>query len=166
LDKYLSRLPQELDMTDAELLSAVAERASVSCADAQSVLQALGEIARERLREGKILSIAGYGVTTDELAVRASPGDAGEPPADLPREAPDPARRVREVEQLIAAARAHSLGLEYLLEGQLCAVATTFRTHAFTVEAARQYIREQCVAVATPRATSSGVVDPPKAPIL
>jgi hypothetical protein len=43
-----------------------------------------------------------------------------------------------EVDALIAAAAAHPLGIEFLLNGQLGAVAITFGTHAFTVEAARE----------------------------
>ncbi len=49
----------------------------------------------------------------------------------------------REVEELIGAASRHPLGLEFLLEGQLCAVATTFQVHAFTVDAARQRLKDQ-----------------------
>jgi hypothetical protein len=49
----------------------------------------------------------------------------------------------REVEELIAAAAAHPLGLAFLLDGDLCAVAIKFQTHAFTVDAARHRIREQ-----------------------
>ncbi len=44
----------------------------------------------------------------------------------------------REVTELIAAAANHPLGIQFLLEGQLCAVATMFGVHAFTVDAARQ----------------------------
>lgn len=43
-----------------------------------------------------------------------------------------------EVELLIARAREHPLGLEFLERGALDAVAATFRTHAFVVDAARE----------------------------
>jgi hypothetical protein len=43
-----------------------------------------------------------------------------------------------EVERLIASAREHPLGIEFLQWGALDAVAATFRTHAFVVDAARE----------------------------
>jgi hypothetical protein len=43
-----------------------------------------------------------------------------------------------DVEALIAAARQHPLGLDFLRDGALDCVAVTFRTHAFTVVAARE----------------------------
>lgn len=47
-----------------------------------------------------------------------------------------------QVEELIAAADRHPLGVEFLLEGDLGAVAITFETHAFTVEAARDRLKD------------------------
>lgn len=46
----------------------------------------------------------------------------------------DPAK----VEELITTAQNHPLGLEFLLEGDLAAVAAMFEVHAFTIEAARE----------------------------
>lgn len=43
-----------------------------------------------------------------------------------------------DVDALIDAASNHSLGLEFLQQGHLGTVAVTFRTHAFTVVAARE----------------------------
>ncbi len=43
----------------------------------------------------------------------------------------------KEVDDLIERARAHPLGLDFLVEGYLGSVAVSFQTHAFTVEAAR-----------------------------
>lgn len=43
-----------------------------------------------------------------------------------------------EVEDLIARAKAHELGLEFLREGAADAVAAVFGVHAFTVDAARR----------------------------
>jgi hypothetical protein len=43
----------------------------------------------------------------------------------------------REVDELIERARAHPLGIDFLVRGHLASVAATFQTHAFTVEAAR-----------------------------
>ncbi len=47
----------------------------------------------------------------------------------------------REVDDLIAAAARHPLGLAFLLEGELGSVAVTFQTHAFTVDAARERLK-------------------------
>ena len=47
----------------------------------------------------------------------------------------------RDVDDLIASAAAHPLGVRFLVEGHLGSVATTFRTHAFTVDAARERLR-------------------------
>jgi hypothetical protein len=49
----------------------------------------------------------------------------------------------KEVDDLIAAASAHPLGVRFLVEGHLGSVATTFRTHAFTVDAARERLRKR-----------------------
>lgn len=54
----------------------------------------------------------------------------------------------REVADLIAAAASHPLGIEFLLNGELCAVATMFRVHAFTVDAAREKVRVEGVSLA------------------
>lgn len=43
-----------------------------------------------------------------------------------------------DVDALIARASADSLGIDFLLNGELGAVATWLRTHAFTVVAARE----------------------------
>jgi len=43
-----------------------------------------------------------------------------------------------QVDALIASAKDHPLGLGFLLNGNLDAVAVTFRAHAFTVDAARR----------------------------
>jgi hypothetical protein len=60
----------------------------------------------------------------------------GEDPmsVELPRYQPTAA----DVDALIEAASRHSLGLEFLQGGHLGTVAVTFRTHAFTVVAARE----------------------------
>jgi hypothetical protein len=50
---------------------------------------------------------------------------------------PDPSS----VERLLTAARAHPLGIDYLMKGYLGSVAATFGVHAFTVEEARRQAR-------------------------
>jgi hydroxymethylglutaryl-CoA lyase len=47
------------------------------------------------------------------------------------------------VESLLAAARAHPLGLGYLVDGYLGSVAATFGVHAFVVEEARRQLRQE-----------------------
>ena len=49
----------------------------------------------------------------------------------------------RDVEQLIEKAARHPLGTEFLVEGALDAVSATFACHAFTVEHARQRLRDR-----------------------
>lgn len=46
-----------------------------------------------------------------------------------------------EVEKVITHAASHTLGLDFLLNGSLDAVAATFEVHAFTVDAARDSLR-------------------------
>ncbi len=65
--------------------------------------------------------------------VRGSAED-GEPASAF---RPDPSS----VERLLAAARAHPLGIDYLMKGYLGSVAATFGVHAFTVEEARLLAR-------------------------
>ena len=48
-----------------------------------------------------------------------------------------------EVDRLIERARAHPLGVRFLVEGHLGSVATMFRTHAFTVDAARDRLARE-----------------------
>lgn len=45
------------------------------------------------------------------------------------------------VDALIERARAHPLGIDFLLHGHLGSVAAMFHTHAFTVEAARDRLK-------------------------
>ena len=47
------------------------------------------------------------------------------------------------VDQLIARAKKHPLGLEFLASGLLATVAITLGAHAFTVEAARRRLEEE-----------------------
>jgi hypothetical protein len=48
-----------------------------------------------------------------------------------------------EVDRLIDRARAHPLGVQFLVEGHLGSVATMFQTHAFTVDAARDRLARE-----------------------
>ena len=110
----------QAQMTESKLVAEVAKRAGVSKADVKAVLDVLADVEREQRRPAK-----------KEPAPRLSyvPSD-------------------HEIADLIAAAASHPLGIQFLLEGELCAVATTFRVHAFTVDAAREHIRAQGASLA------------------
>jgi hypothetical protein len=125
-------------MTEPDLVDELAARTGLPRSDVQGVVTALAEIAREQERLGQRLPIADFASSSSA----AQPDRAGTPGT---RSFVPPAR---DVEELIAAAARHPLGLEFLLEGDLCAVAIMFRTHAFTVDAARELIREQGASLA------------------
>jgi hypothetical protein len=105
-------------MADLKLIHDLALRAGVSKAHAEAVLEALGAVAPERVPES--LRPSAY----QPAPVR-------------------PVLNALDVEALIAAAREHPLGLDFLLDGDLSAVSATFQAHAFTVDAARQHLRER-----------------------
>jgi hypothetical protein len=48
----------------------------------------------------------------------------------------------QQIESLIAKANNHPLGIAFLLEGDLCAVAITFGVSVFAVDAARDNLRK------------------------
>ena len=113
-------------MSHSQLIDELVQRANVSPADADAVLAALLELAAE----GR-LAAAPWAQTLGAAATSSSPWT---PPAD--RYVPCPS----DVEALIAEARRHPLGIDFLLGGHLGTVAVAFKTHAFTVEAARERI--------------------------
>ena len=106
-------------MADTEFVNELARRAGVSRADTAAVLEALARFAPEHLPGAESSSAA-----VADFPVTATTGVGSD-----------------EVASLIAEAGRHLLGLEFLLEGDLAAVAIAFRTHVFTVEAARQVLR-------------------------
>ncbi len=105
-------------MTDAELIVEVTRRTGLKPADVRAVLSAAADVRNQSL---------GQGTGPSRGAVPTPPGT----PTD------------GEVVELIAAAMRHPLGLEFLLDGNLGAVAAIFGVHAFTVDAARQRLREE-----------------------
>jgi hypothetical protein len=48
-----------------------------------------------------------------------------------------------EVDRLIARAKAHPLGVQFLVEGHLGSVAAMLEAHAFTVDAARERLARE-----------------------
>jgi hypothetical protein len=102
-------------MADPEFVNELARRAGVSRADAEAVLAVLAQFAPEHLHAAE----SSLAADADISGAATTSGGSGD------------------VEALIAEAAQHPLGLEFLLEGDLAAVAITFRTHVFTVEEAR-----------------------------
>ncbi len=120
-------------MNEPELIAELARRTGVSDETARAILNALLDIVREG------------GVSEDILL---SPGLARVPaPATIPAIASGGRMPITNhadtaaVDDLIDRARRHNLGLEFLISGYLGSVAAEFGTHAFTVEAARQRLR-------------------------
>lgn len=103
-------------MNETELLKELALRAGVAEPVARGVVLTL----RELFREGRVHKDAVWFGGSD------------------PRVHNDDA-----VDELITSARQHPSGVEFLLEGFLPSVAAQFRAHAFTVEAARERLRQE-----------------------
>lgn len=117
-------------MTDPDLAKELARRAGVSHADAEAMLSILAELAPAGV--GKNRSVVARAAR--KVDARAAPtGTESGTVAFLPG--------AGAVDELIAAAERHPLGLEFLLEGELGAVAAMFQTHAFTVDAARDRLK-------------------------
>lgn len=73
----------------------------------------------------------------DDANLPARPASKRAPPESRPGVIrPDPS----EIDRLLAAARSHPLGVEFLMNGYLGSVAVTFGVHAFAVEAARERV--------------------------
>lgn len=101
-------------MNESELIEELSRKAHVPAATVRAVIDALIDAARR-----------GH-VSEDILTGRAAN-----------------ARSPESVDDLIARARSHDLGLEFLLDGYLASVAAEFGTHAFTVEEARLRLRSE-----------------------
>jgi len=114
-------------MSTDEWIDRLADRAGVAPAEARAVLTALSQLDRRRERSGRPLPVE---------ALEPRPHDAW--PLPVPKAPPSYEPSGFEVGSLIEEARRHPLGIEFLLEGELGAVAATFGVHAFTVDAARR----------------------------
>jgi hypothetical protein len=99
-------------MTRTELVNEISLRTGVEPAEARAVLDALLDL----VRDGS--------VSPDILLFPRTPTASYSDPAL--------------VDDLIARARKHRFGIEFLRNGLLGSVAAEFGAHAFTVEAARQ----------------------------
>jgi len=118
-------------MTESELLTELTRRTGVSRANVETVLAALAEIRTEQRRRDEAPGPTPRPSNAESGTEAASPYQPSCTPDD------------DEVQRLIRDAGSHPLGLEFLLEGDLCAVATLFGVHAFTVDAARQRLKGQ-----------------------
>lgn len=105
-------------MNESEIVKELSRRTSLPEATAAAVLNAMRELIRDGVVDGPTL---------------LSPA---EPPAVHPE---DPGL----VDRLIARAKAHPLGVEFLVGGLLASVAITLGAHAFTVEAARRRLKRE-----------------------
>ncbi len=110
---------------ESELLETISRMTCVPVATVRSVVDALLAEAREGHVSEDIL-----------LAAERGTGNAAHRPTSHHS---DP----RAVDDLIARAGKHPLGLEFLRDGLLGSVAAEFGTHAFTVEAARLHLRNR-----------------------
>ncbi len=110
---------------EEDWIEELAAQAGVAPGDARAVLEVLKGMNRER--SGRPLPVE---------AVDPGPNDAWRLPAR--RTPPSYQPSSSEVVRLIEEAERHPLGIEFLLEGELGAVAATFGVHAFTVDAARR----------------------------
>lgn len=104
-------------MNEAELVRELSRRTSLPEASAAAVLSAMHDLVEEGVM--------------DPVSILVMPH-----PPDVPPD--DPSL----VEQLIARAKKHPLGLEFLASGLLATVAITLGAHAFTVEAARRRLEK------------------------
>lgn len=125
-------------MNESELVRELSRRTSLPESTAGAVFDALCDL----LHEGAI--------NEDILLARSSTrGEALVDDAAQPRVAAAERLPVAThadphlVDDLIARARKHPLGLEFLLSGFLASVAIALGAHAFTVEAARERLRKE-----------------------
>jgi hypothetical protein len=117
-------------MNESEVIRQLSLRTGLPESAAEAVLLGLRGLVRDGEVDGTILSSEGNVVLADAPFVNQR----------LPVAAPEDPRLVDEV---IARARRHPLGLQFLLSGLLTSVAAALGAHAFTVEAARSRLRKQ-----------------------
>lgn len=115
-------------MNESDVLRELSRRTGLPESAAEAVLHGL----RDLIREGE--------VDPEVLARDGEPHLFAHPELNFAATNPeDPSL----VEEVIAKARRHPLGLEFLLSGLLASVAIALGAHAFTVEAARARLRKE-----------------------
>lgn len=124
-------------MNETEVVRELSRRTSLPETTAGAVFDAVRELAREGIIDQDIL-FAGKPVETDAIVKDPTlPLVAAEHPPVASHSDP------HLVEDLIARARKHPMGLEFLVSGFLASVAIALGAHAFTVEAARERLRKE-----------------------
>jgi hypothetical protein len=124
-------------MNETEVVRELSRRTSLPEATAGAVFDAVRELAREGAIDQDILFASKRVETDTNVKDAALPLVAAE---HLPvANHSDP----HLVEDLIARARKHPMGLEFLVSGFLASVAIALGAHAFTVEAARERLRKE-----------------------
>lgn len=116
--RYHPLYSSESRMNELELVGELSRRTSLPEATTTAVLRAMRELLSE-------------GVMNERTLLTTSPEPASNPE--------DP----RLVDQLIARAKKHPLGIEFLVSGFLASVAIGLGAHAFTVEAARRRLKRE-----------------------
>ena len=117
-------------MNESEVVRELSRRAAVPESTAGAVFQAV----RDLVRAGAITQDVLRGSADNPLQLRVV-----SPELVLTAAPTDPTL----VEDLIARARKHPLGVGFLLTGLLGSVAVALGAHAFTVEAARERLRKE-----------------------
>ena len=118
-------------MNESEVLQEISRRTGLPESAAELILGSLRELVREGAVDGRALLGA------------ADPEGAPPLPPDVPKMPEATYDDPTVVEEVIARARKHPLGLEFLLSGLLASVAIALGAHAFTVEAARARLRRE-----------------------
>ncbi|MFZ2490631.1 MAG: hypothetical protein WA208_04015 [Thermoanaerobaculia bacterium] len=118
-------------MNDTDLLRELSRRTGLPESAAEAILTALRDVVADGSVDAATLL---NGDAAPAVALVPTPGPT------LPIAKPEDPRLV---DELIARARRHPLGLEFLLTGLLGSVAIALGVHAFTVEAARARLRRE-----------------------
>jgi hypothetical protein len=114
-------------MNESDVIRELSRKTGLPESATEAVLKGLREMMHDGAVDANILVAGG------ELPVCVPR------PVVLPADPRDPSL----IDDLIARARKHPLGLEFLLSGFLASVAIALGAHAFTVEAARARLRKE-----------------------
>lgn len=121
-------------MNESELLRELSRKTGLPESAAELILRAERELVHDGVLDPAILTVAQAGAAVTPLL-----GAGPKLPIIAAKDPKDPSL----VEELIARAKRHPLGLEFLLSGLLASVAIALGAHAFTVEAARARLRRE-----------------------
>ncbi|MGZ5431878.1 MAG: hypothetical protein ACXW5U_26275 [Thermoanaerobaculia bacterium] len=125
-------------LSASEVLRELSLKTGLPESAAEAVLDGLRELIRDGQVDERML-VAADDATGADAAIGAPIANPEDP---------------RVVDEVIARARKHPLGLEFLVSGFLASVAIALGAHAFTVEAARARLRKE-QAAAEPKETTA-----------